>query len=305
MKNNLTLIAFAAFLLVFVAGVSSVSADTTNGSDDAVTPVITTPSETTNPTVDNGSDDAVTPPAQNEQTGGNTTPSSSNGEDDAPTPQTPVDTGGGDNTGGNTGGTTGGGGFVPSGSNGSTVTVLSVASTTTLPATTVAPASCPLITDYLKFGGANNQIQVSKLQAFLKNVEKLDVDVNGTFDKKTEAAVMAFQQRYAELILGPWEASQPSGFAYITTIKVINEIACTSRFTLTADEQAIIDAYKKRRDNSSEQSTEIGQTDSTTASTTGTLEVGTTETQDNDNVAAVGRTSVLSRFWNFIKELFQ
>lgn len=202
---------------------------------------------------------------------------------DAPTPPAaPVDNSG-------SSGSTGSGGSSFSGGSSS-------ASSTVV----VTPASCPLITDYLKLGGTNDAVQVTKLQSFLKNVEKLDVDVNGSFDAKTESAVIAFQKKYAASILGPWDASEASGFVFITTLKTINQIACASRFALTAEEQAIIDEYKARRD----QNTQIGQNGQDNGSETGSLEIGTNQ-DESENVAAVGRVSILSKLWEFIKELFR
>lgn len=160
--------------------------------------------------------------------------------------------------------------------------------------------SCPLITDYLKLGGDNNPIQVTKLQIFLKNSEKLDMEVNGKFDQKTEDAVKIFQKKYLESVLGPWDATRATGFVFITTVKKINQLACATPIVLSSADQAIIAAYKAR--GTSEQTLEINAGDNTNA--TGTQEVGTAG-GDEDNTAAVGNPSILSRFWEFIKNLFR
>lgn len=158
--------------------------------------------------------------------------------------------------------------------------------------------SCPLITDYLKFEGTNNSVQVSKLQIFLKNSEKLNVDVNGIFDQKTENAVKAFQIKYLPSILGPWDATKATGFVYITTVKKINELACASPIVLSANDQSVIEAYKAR--GTVEYSDSISSEDN---NATGTLELG--DLTNDDNTAAVGNSSILSRFWNFIVNLFR
>jgi len=106
--------------------------------------------------------------------------------------------------------------------------------------------------------------------------------------------------KYLPSILGPWDATRATGFVYITTLKKLNELACASPLTLNANEQAIIDAYKARGDNT-EQSVEAVQNEEDTI---GTLEVGAID-ENADNVAAVGRASILSRFWTFIKNLFR
>ena len=227
-------------------------------------------------------------------------PNTVGANDDEGTLQTPPNNGGGGNGGGGNNGN--GSGPSSSGSTGSTGSGGSFVGTRSFVPVTIV-ASCPLITDYLKMGGTNDQSQVQKLQTFLKNVEKLDVDVNGTFDAKTDAAVKAFQTKYLSSILGPWDATRATGFVYITTLKKINEIACASAFALNADEQAIIDAYKRAQ--TGEQSTGVTPEGQTPA--TGTIEVGTNTTtnEDNANVAAVGQSSILSRFWKFITELFR
>ncbi len=204
----------------------------------------------------------------------------------------------------------GGGGGTPevvnrsSGSGGSGSFSGSGSRPTNLPAV-VTITSCPLITDYLKFGAINDGVQVARLQAFLKNAEKLNVDVTGIFDQKTEDAVKAFQLKYLPTILGPWDATKATGFVYITTKKQLNALACASPLTLSADDQTIIDAYKARGTAAPAESSVEGGTETTTPSETPTVEVGTVGTSTSENVAAVGEASVLSRFLNYIKNLFR
>ena len=162
--------------------------------------------------------------------------------------------------------------------------------------------SCPIITEYLKLGGDNNTAQVVNLQVFLRDAEKLNVESTGIFDQKTEDAVKAFQKKYITDILGPWSATRATGFVYITTAKKINELACEQPLVLSADEVAIIEAYKQRGGNSADQN--IGSVlDGVNA--TGTLQVGSTDGEDEENVAGAGGASILARFWAFIKSLFR
>lgn len=165
----------------------------------------------------------------------------------------------------------------------------------------VGLGTCPLITSYMKMGGVNNVAEVTKLQSFLKNVEKLSVDVTGTFDQKTEDAVKAFQLKYLPTVLGPWSATRATGNVYITTTKKINEIVCATPFVLSAGDLAIIEAYNEGRTTPDGQSIEIGQTGTSTSDDTA---LGT-EVDENTDVAAVGEASALSRFWDFIKSLFR
>ena len=94
-------------------------------------------------------------------------------------------------------------------------------------------------------GAANDAVQVSKLQAFLKDTEGYDVAVNGSFDQKTEAAVIAFQTKYMSDIMGPWGATKASGTVYITTLKKINQIACNTALNLSVADLSVIDAYRR------------------------------------------------------------
>lgn len=209
------------------------------------------------------------------------------------------------NNGGSTGSTSSGG---SSSSSGSFVSPI-FASVPTFSTTSVA-LTCPLITTFMQIGGANDSADVLRLQTFLKHIEGLDVDQTGIFDQKTEAGVKAFQAKYLSDIMGPWHASAPTGYVYITTKKKINQIACNYALTFTPDEQAVINAYLAGQQN--------GQTGQT--GTSSSPIIGATENQGsngsstnpiigetgngNSNTAAAANSSILSRFWNFIKNLF-
>jgi len=176
----------------------------------------------------------------------------------------------------------------------------------------LATSSCPLLSDYLRLGGSNNSLEVTKLQTFLKNSEGLNVSVSGIFDEATEAAVRAFQQKYLNDVMGPWGATQSSGIVYITTLEKINELACNSPFVLSEGDQAIIDAYKARLASGEigvETTTgpvlEIGAGISTTTIPSGTSSDEIGLNGDESQTGAVGNVSILSRFWNFILDLFR
>lgn len=172
---------------------------------------------------------------------------------------------------------------------------------------------CPMITTYMKFGANNNTIEVTKLQNFLKNIEKLDVDVNGIFDRKTEKAVIAFQNKYSSTIMGPWSTNQGTGFVYITTQKQINKIACNLPLTLNANELAIINnARTVKSATKSVSKTEVIMTPKNEAEVIMT-EVKINETQaiststdsNKDQTASVSKPSIMKRFVNFIIYLFK
>jgi hypothetical protein len=252
--------------------VTSVSAQTTNGEDDVITTT----------TVSNGSDDSA---GFAEVQNATVTTTISNGDDDIKTVivTTPVTT------------TTYSGG---GGSSSHSRTATPVSADTVLYTT-----SCPLITsNILKSSLKNDASDVARLQAFLKDVEKMNVAVNGSFDADTEAAVKAFQIKYADVVLAPWSATKASGIAYITTIKKINDIACKQPMTLSASELAIITAYGTKTP------TVSGSTEGSSSVDLSNTEVGSTKdvTSDSDaNVAASAKAPVLKRFWNFMTGLFR
>jgi uncharacterized protein YqgV (UPF0045/DUF77 family) len=100
---------------------------------------------------------------------------------------------------------------------------------------------CSYISDYVGPGRENDPYEVRKLQAYLTVYEGAALDINGSYDADTEAAVRNFQTRYAALILEPWGITRPTGHAYITTKRAINEIYCGSPVPLTTGELAILD----------------------------------------------------------------
>jgi len=86
--------------------------------------------------------------------------------------------------------------------------------------------SCQSFENNLYYGMRNND-EVSCLQEFLKNQgaeiypEGL---VTGNFLSLTKAAVIRFQERYAEEILTPWEIEKGTGFVGETTRAKINQL---------------------------------------------------------------------------------
>ena len=159
--------------------------------------------------------------------------------------------------------------------------------------------SCSYISDYLKLDGVNNAAEVTRLQTFLKNTEKLDVDINGIFDQKTFEAVKAFQAKYVDEIMLPWGVTTPTGQVFYTTKKKINEIYCKSTFSLTPDQIAQIEAYRK----GIADGTIVVDADGTIINATGTIplspEVGTAGDSQTASVGGFG-----TKIWNFIKWLF-
>ncbi|MDB5244453.1 MAG: NPCBM-associated, domain of alpha-galactosidase, partial [Parcubacteria group bacterium] len=92
----------------------------------------------------------------------------------------------------------------------------------------VLGVTCGLTMDqYLKRGNPKNKPdQVTKLQAFLVKYGYGSFTPIGVFGPLTEAAVKAFQAKYAADILKPWGIAAPTGLAYLTTIRQLNLIEC-------------------------------------------------------------------------------
>jgi hypothetical protein len=91
----------------------------------------------------------------------------------------------------------------------------------------------------------NSSLEVLKLQAFLINFEgHSSVLLTGVFDQATFDAVSAFQVKYSNDVLEPWGYTGPTGYAYILTLKKINEIYCQRIFPLTQAQLDEIVAFR-------------------------------------------------------------
>ncbi|GAH80099.1 unnamed protein product, partial [marine sediment metagenome] len=89
------------------------------------------------------------------------------------------------------------------------------------------PFACARVFEENLFYGLRNDARVRCLQEFLKSQgpeiypEGL---VTGNFLSLTKAAVIRFQEKYADEILAPWEIEKGTGFVGETTRAKINEI---------------------------------------------------------------------------------
>lgn len=92
----------------------------------------------------------------------------------------------------------------------------------------VLGVSCGLYMDqHLKKGSAKNKPgQVTRLQQFLNKYNFGKFTPTGYFGPLTEAAVKAFQKQYSNEILKPWNLTSPTGLAYLTTLRQLNNIEC-------------------------------------------------------------------------------
>ena len=98
---------------------------------------------------------------------------------------------------------------------------------------------CPMfLTGYIKYGANNDAVEVAKLQVFLNTYEANSLQVTGTYDQATLAAVNAFQRKYAKDVLEPWGLQGVTGYVYYTTQKQVNTIFCKFQkdFPLSAEQ---------------------------------------------------------------------
>lgn len=115
-----------------------------------------------------------------------------------------------------------------------------------LGASTVAPASCFYLRDYMRIDLPNDPVEVLKLQAFLINFEGHDrVSLTGIFDQATFEAVSTFQVKYFGDILEPWGHTSSTGYVYILTLKKVNEIYCQRLFPINEAQANEIAAFKE------------------------------------------------------------
>lgn len=209
------------------------------------------------------------------------------------------------------------------------LTLLMVVGVSDIAQAEISTASCPdYIRSFLKRDNANNREEVIRLQTFLKEYEGLDVDINGTFDAKTESAVMAFQLKYKAVILAPWGATQPSGIVRVTTVKQINSLVCKQPLTLNQKDLSVISDFKQKAGVKSSMTTETEMTtfESPEASvsveatspvvvTTFTATSTTSQMLDKDsddieadiamNTKVSNKVSISARFWAFVRGLFK
>lgn len=74
-------------------------------------------------------------------------------------------------------------------------------------------------------GRKNNTDEVKRLESFLISQWE-DVNIDGVYGQDDFEAVKAFQLKYREKILDPWDINNPTGYVFRTTVKTINEVAC-------------------------------------------------------------------------------
>jgi hypothetical protein len=291
MNKYIKTIAISTILMSFIAMAPVLVNAQVNGADDvSTTPSVPVNNTTPTPAV-NGSDDVSTPASTNVTSGTTVTPAI-NGSDDTNQPASNPSNPGNPGTG------VGGGVTNTSGGSSSGSGFALVSSNASSTANFIAGGACDYLSDYLKLGGTNNPTQVNRLQAFLKNNENIDVDINGIFDNKTFEAVKTFQGKYLADVMAPWGVNTPTGQVWYTTKKKVNEIYCKSIVNLTPEQLAQIEAYRN--------SLTVGGINEA-SNPAGTNTSTSTEVGSNSNTpltAATVNVSFTNKIWNFIKWLF-
>ena len=104
----------------------------------------------------------------------------------------------------------------------------------------------PTITTYLNEGGKNDPKEVRKLQEFLRDHEKMSLEVSGIFDAATTRAVKAFQEKYRKDILAPWGIATSTGAVSVTTPRKISNLICGVATPLSAVDLSTITRIKSK-----------------------------------------------------------
>jgi len=126
-----------------------------------------------------------------------------------------------------------------------TTTVATAVSAPTVTTTTITRQPCQeYLLNYIKLGEQNAPFEVRKLETFLNAFEGFSLPVDGIYDQRDFAAVVAFQERHMNEILSPWGHIKGTGYVYYTTRKYINEVYCKNMFPLTAAQLAEIEEFK-------------------------------------------------------------
>ncbi len=109
---------------------------------------------------------------------------------------------------------------------------------TTIIKTSLDPKQCPHFTKYYKQGESGGEI--AKIQTFLKDQGLYYGPIDGYYSEDLDRAVRAFQARYADEILKPWNLSAPTGYWYKTTRKKANYLAGCAEGAVVLDDGTVV-----------------------------------------------------------------
>ncbi len=109
---------------------------------------------------------------------------------------------------------------------------------TTIIKTSLDPKQCPHFTKYYKQGESGGEIP--KIQTFLKDQGLYYGAIDGYYSEELDRAVRAFQAKYADEILKPWNLSAPTGYWYKTTRKKANYLAGCAEGAVVLDDGTVV-----------------------------------------------------------------
>jgi peptidoglycan hydrolase-like protein with peptidoglycan-binding domain len=70
----------------------------------------------------------------------------------------------------------------------------------------------------IKLGAQNDPAQVKFLEEYLNTYDNANLPVTGVYSAQDEAAVIAWQEKYASVILTPWHLTKGTGYVYTTSL---------------------------------------------------------------------------------------
>ncbi len=79
-------------------------------------------------------------------------------------------------------------------------------------------------TEFIAKALPNSDAQVKLLQKHLNTYEQANLVLDGSYDSDDEAAVIAWQEKYASEILAPWGLSHGTGFIYKTSLQKFKSV---------------------------------------------------------------------------------
>jgi len=82
------------------------------------------------------------------------------------------------------------------------------------------------IDTYMRRGYNNNKEQVKVLQGLLNKYVEAGLAIDGHYGPQTEAAVVAFQIKYRDTILDPWNIENPTGIFFRTSLVQAQNLEC-------------------------------------------------------------------------------
>ncbi len=111
-----------------------------------------------------------------------------------------------------------------------------------------ASTSCGIYIDkYLRVGYDNDVETVKKVQTFLNSHLGVSIPVTGHYGLMTEKYVKELQLKHKEVMLTPWNITEPTGIVYLTTVAGINNIMCPDlRIPVPTDRTPFSDHMKTK-----------------------------------------------------------